>query len=813
MHFIKSFKYFALSIILGLISNCLQAQPNESSIKGYVYNPDNEPAMYSTVMLMNKDTVLVKGAFSQEDGSFLFDRLQPGTYYVQIRNIEFRTYLSNPIVLKQNEKYILDHISLLPANYALDEVVVTAEKALVEVHADKVVFNVSSSINASGNSGLELLAKAPGVVIDLDNNVVLQGKSGVRIFINGRPTRLAGNDLSNFLEGMRSDNIESIEIITNPSSKYDAEGTAGIINIVLKKNVNQGFNGNLISSFSQGDYSRASLGTALNYSADKLIFNANISATEADFPDSFIEIGRQSGFILDKSSISVANRRGYNVSTGLDYTINKQHSVGIDGRAFLSERARVLRSSTGITDSNNLVPTEILMAETLDNTPSGNYMMNMYYKFVPGSSSSLSADVSLGKFSSSTGTEQPNSYFDAGMNHVIRSVNNRYDTDTSIDLWSALLDYEKKFKSLTVSAGAKHSYIRTANELAFYNILGGNPVFDLNRSNEFSYLENVSALYVILSARPTAKIALNAGLRMENTSSLGRLESQVDADDSEVKRNYTNLFPNVSISYDSKKNSVITASVGRRITRPNYQDLNPFESRMSELSTWKGNPFLRPNYINNYQITYAWKRRLIISNTYSETHDFFANLFIIDGEKGNMISPRNLDKATNNGISVSFPYTLFKWWEFASFFNYNYLTYKGSMEGTVIDLKANTYNFRVQNIFRLPAGITAELTYYRGSPWIWGGSVKVEGYQGLNFGIRKDFLNRKLLVQLTGNDIFRGNTDFYYTSNYGGIVTDGVRSFDNQRFGFSLTYNFGNQQAKARRNRSAMDEEMRRISE
>ena len=255
----KPYVNYLILSILTIMSNGLHAQTNETSISGYVYNPDHEPAMYSTVMLMNRDTVLVKGAFSQEDGSFVFDRIAPGEYYIQVRNVEFKTYLSDMISVRQNDQYIMDYIVLSPASIDLGEVVVTADKALLEIHPDKMVYNVSGSVNASGSSGLELLRKAPGVTVDMDNNINLQGKSGVLIYINGRPSRLSGSDLANMLEGMRSDNIESIEIITNPSSKYDAEGTAGIINIIMKKNMNMGFNGNLVSSYSQGIYGRGNL--------------------------------------------------------------------------------------------------------------------------------------------------------------------------------------------------------------------------------------------------------------------------------------------------------------------------------------------------------------------------------------------------------------------------------------------------------------------------------------------------------------------------------------------------------------------------
>lgn len=807
-------RYIFFILILLSVSFYCQAQENKAQIKGFVFDVKNEPAMFATVILMNRDSVFMKGALSTESGSFLLDNISPGRYLVMIRNIGFKNFVTAPIAITKNEIITLDTIHLSPNVNELSQVVITGKKAVIEVQPDKVVYNVAQSANAAGSTGLELLSKSPGIVVDMDKNIILQGKSGVQVYINGRPTRLGGADLANLLESMRSDNVESIEIITNPSSKYDAEGTGGIINIKLKKNMNLGWNGNLIAGFSQGKYDRKSLGTSINYVGDKLSFNTNINVSDDHFQQDVNENTKQNDFVLDKKVNSDNNRKGFNITSGIDYKFNAKHSAGIDGRVFISNSNKILQSSTGIFHATDTIPFEILKAETLDDVVTSNYLMNADYHYVPNSSSSLSTDFSFGKYSNSKATDQPNDYFDAEMENVLRSSNAQYNSDTYITLWSGLLDYEKKFKSFTLSSGTKYSSVRTNNKLVFYNIENAIPVYDSSRSNDFTYTEKVFALYLILSAKPTKKISLNAGLRMENTASLGRLNTEVAVENSEVPRNYTDFFPNLSVSFDDQKNSVVSVSYGKRITRPNYQDLNPFESRSSELNAWKGNPFLKPNYITNYQITYSFKRKLVISNKYSVTKDFFANIFIISGDKGNILSPRNMQKATNNGLSVNYTQQVIKWWEFTAFLMYSYSTYKGDVEGAKIDLESNNLNFRLQNNLKLPADLTMEVTYFISSPWIWGGTVQVDAYTGLNIGLKKYFLDRRFLLQLTGNDIFRGSSDYYYHSNYGGMVVKGVITFDNQRFGINVTYNFGNQQAKSRtKAKSAIDSEMNRISD
>jgi iron complex outermembrane recepter protein len=334
-------------------------------------------------------------------------------------------------------------------------------------------------------------------------------------------------------------------------------------------------------------------------------------------------------------------------------------------------------------------PIEFLFAQTIEKDPSENYMLNFNYRYVPGSTSSISADISFGKYAVNGDTEQPNTYYDQAKDGIIRTVNSRYDTGTSIDILSAMLDYEKKFSFLTFSTGAKYSFIRTDNSLAFLILPTELLFMILPAATTLAYEENVAAFYFMMNATPNQYISLNAGIRMENTSSLGVLDSEIPTLDDRVDRNYNDFFPNIGISYNNQKNSVISASIGRRINRPNYQSLNPFESKMSELQSWKGNPFLQPNYITNYQVSYSWKRRLVISNTYSITRDFFANIFITEGERGSILTPRNMDKVTNNGLSVTYPVQAFEWWQFNTFLNYNHETYNGDLEGTVIDLKAN----------------------------------------------------------------------------------------------------------------------------
>jgi len=795
-----------------LLPGNLQAQQKLSLISGSVLNPDNEPAEYSTIVLTNQDTVFMKGTLSGPEGQFVFDRLGEGTYHVLIRNVEFNTWTSGPITLNGANRTELEPVKLTARINDLEEVVVKGEKAMVEVHSDKMVYNVSASADATGNNALELIGKSPGVVVDMDKNIILQGKSGVQIYINGRPSRISGTDLSNMLESMPSEEIESIELITNPSARYDAEGTAGIINIVMKKNLDAGFNGSLRGNYSAGERERYNAGTSLNFSNGKLNAFSSINLSQNNYFMTDESVKTRELFLLREDSESPTDRQGLNASAGMDYALSNEHSIGIDARVLLGDRMARHTSNTIIEDVNGMLDSERLEARSDADGVSKNINSNLNYSFKPNRSTSFSADISYGTFSFDNYTMQPNSYFSVPGDVLLRSADNEFGTDTEIDIFSAKADFERRMSATTISAGVKYSYINTDNSLTTFDIVNDSPVLNEDQSNDFTYLEKVAAAYAIVNTRFSERISMNAGLRVENTSSLGELLSNNPGPDDIVPRNYTSFFPNVSFSYNDQEKHALSFSFGRRITRPNYQNLNPFEWKTSELSSWRGNPFLEPNYIENYQVSYSLKRKLVISNTFSVTHNYFANVFLTDGEKGDVLGPQNLDDVYNNGLSVSYPLRVTKWWEFSTFLIYNFVSYGGEVQDAVIDLTANIFNFRMQNNLKLPLDIRMQLSAFYSSPWVWGGTVNVEGYYSINLGLRRSFFDDRLMLQASANDLFDTGSNYYYASDYGGIAVDGVINFDGRRFAVSATYNFGNQQIKTRKRKSALDEELQRIS-
>ena len=788
----------------------LLSQDNE--IKGTIKNNEGTAVEFASVTLFLNNTTFVKSAISDAQGTFSMKEVTPGPYTIRIDFLGYETYVSDNFSIKATQTLQLPPIVLKQAENVLNEVVVTKKKQMVEVKADKIIFNVASSPSASGTNGLDLLKAAPGVTLDINNQISLLGKGNVQVYLNGVQSRLSGNDLVTFLQSLTSDTVESIELISNPGAKYEAEGTGGIINIRLKKSVATGFNGNVNTSFTKGEELRYNNNITLNLGTKKLQASLDLTQSYNNNLESFDDFRQQNNSILLLDSKENQIRDGYNIGLGLESQLSSQHYIGINGRGIFNTINNNLNSLTDIFSFPPQTLEEILFSQSLVDGKSNNYLINGFHLWTLKDNSSFTTNLSYGEYDSKSNTQQPNTYFEPDGTTVVSRDDTQFEADTNINLWSAKVDYEKDWKRLSFSAGFKYAQVTTKNSFQFFNITNDLPVFDPTQSNDFNYSENVAALYSNLNFTLSEKWSLNTGLRIENTDSRGQLFSEVETENSDVSRNYTDYFPNIGLSYDDQEKHSLSLSLGRRITRPNYQDLNPFERPVSQLVVWKGNPFLNPNYSMNYQASYAYQQKYILTASYSETNGFFSRIVEITGDESTQIIPRNMEKATNLGLSLSVPLTLTDFWDIQIFANTSLQTFNGDVESTVIDLKAWLWDYRIQNILKLPKNFLIDITFTQRSKWIWRGSVFIEGTEGLSFGIRKDFFNKKLQVRITGVDILRTESDYPYKSDYGGINLDGVYSADNQRFGMGLTYNFGGKKAESKKTKNALDDELERLN-
>ncbi|WP_299116676.1 TonB-dependent receptor [uncultured Winogradskyella sp.] len=781
----------------------------QNSITGKIISEDQQPVPSAIISLLNTETNgFAKGELSDDSGNFQFKNIKNGSYMLLITSLGLKDYKSEVFVLSNSDKNFSDVI-MLEDSAELGEVTIVAEKPMIEVRADKTIFNVAGTINAIGDSGFELLRKAPGIIIDNSDSIIVEGKTGVLFYIDGRPSVLRGSDLVNFLKTLQAADIESIEIITQPSSRYDAEGNAGIINIILKRDKSLGTNGTVASSLTIGDFARTSNSISFNNRNEK----TSIYGTYSNFfgkSTSFINLNRtQNGTNFNARTESVFDSNRNNIRLGFDYYANKKSTFGIIINGNFNNSNSESDSRTPITLGSTNNPSEVLVAGSDSKNRTANLFTNINYRFKDTLGHALNIDLDYGKYDSERENLQPNRYFSEDETQVLSENIVFFDTPIDISIISGQIDYEQNFLKGTLSLGVKYSKVNTENSFDAYDRTNGNNDLDESQSNDFSYDEQISAAYFNYS-RKLDKFNLQFGLRMENTISDGQLESnQVNANN-RVKRNYTNWFPSGGITYQMNQKNSLALIYSKRIQRPNYQSLNPFQYRIDELSFRQGNPFLQPQYTDNIKLSHTYNYRLTTSLSYSFISDFFAQVTEAVGDDQNFIIQRNVANQKIINLGISYPTKFNDWWRV--YFSVN--AYRSIYEATnpdFVSTRRNTLSLYAQNTFKLPKAITFEVSGWYSSPSVWGGTYETQSLGSLNLAFQKKFLDNKLTARLGFNDILF-TSPWRGTTRFGDLFIDGNGGSDSRQVRFSATYNFGrNEIKKARKRKTGIEAEKNRI--
>jgi len=795
-----------IQVIVSLIcSICL----SQSNINGSVVDDNLQSVSGAIISIYNFDkSSFIKAAISEDTGEFLIKNISNGSYILNIESLGFKTYNSSIFQLSNSNKDF-GVIQLQPSSENLDEVVITAEKPMVQVLADKTVFNVQKSISAAGDSGFELLRKAPGVIVDNSDNIVVEGKSGVLFYIDGKPSVLRGEDLTNYLKSIESTNIESIEIITQPSSKYDAEGNAGIINIIFKRDKSLGTNGTLASGLTYGEFARMNNSASFNNRSKKTNFYGTFSNRFGESL-SFINLFRQqNNTIFDARTETVLDNLNNNARFGFDWYASKRSTFGAIFSGNFSDNNSFSDSRTPITPIGNALPDEVLVAESDTENRVTNLYANINYKFKVENDTELNIDVDFGKYSRDRENLQPNRYFNGNETQILSEIINFMITPIDINIFTSKLDYEQPLFKGKLSVGGKFSKVVTDNQFDFFDRINGQDILNIERSNDFEYNENINALYFNYSYKLT-KWSFQFGLRMENTVSDGILTSLQEAQNNRVKRNYTDWFPSGGITHTINQKNSIALNYSRRIQRPNYASLNPFEYKIDELSFSKGNPFLQPQYTDNLKLSHTYNYRLTTSISYSFVKDYFAQITEPVGENQNFLITRNVDNQKVINLGVSYPTSFNKWWNVYISLN----AYRSIFEATNPDflpVSQNTLSFYAQNTFNLPKGFKAEISGWYSSPSIWGGTYQTKSLGALNLAFQKKFFDDKVTARLSFNDVlftspWRGDTEF------GDLRISGNGGGDSRQVRFNLNYRFGNKEVKkARSRKTGLEDEKRRL--
>ncbi|MBX2817968.1 MAG: TonB-dependent receptor [Saprospiraceae bacterium] len=789
---------------------CLSATYAQNSIVGSISDAASEPVSFATIVLNSKaDSTMVKANISDIDGKFEFIGIDAGSYYLQVSYVGYETTNTSTFEY-DGRSYDLGSITLSEAAEQLDEVVVRAAKPLIQLEADKTVFNVQGSINSTGNDALELLRKAPGVMVDNNDNIMLLGKSGVQIYIDDKPSPLAVADLAAYLRTLQASQIEAIEIITNPSAKYDAEGNAGIINIRLIKDKSMGTNGSITLGARQGLNMQYNGTLTLNHREKNYNVYGNYSYFDGDWENTNDFYRAQSGSFFDQAARNLWSNQSHNARVGADFYVSKKSTIGVLAKANLSTFNSSNRSRAEIGSMQTNALESILLARNNAVGDRDNVHFNTNFVHKGDNGSRFNIDLDYARFRNDEDSFQPNTYWTPSEDAVQSAVIYQIISPTDIDIYTAKVDYSTKLFSGKLETGAKTSYVTTDNNFDFYNIIEGNQDLDINRSNRFDYTEQVNAVYANWNRQFGEKWSFQSGLRMEHTHSKGDLQSAQVIDDKLVERDYVDFFPSAGLSFTPSQTHAWRLNYSRRIERPNYQNLNPFEDKLDELTFEKGNPFLNPQYSNSLSLAHTFKQRLTTTLSYSNTKDVFTPVTDALDERAAFLTYINLAEQKNVSLSVAYPFSVAKWWSvYGNVTGYRQSSFS-EFQDKIIDLKVNVLNFYIQNTFTLPKGFKAELTSWYNSPAIWGNWTTSSQYD-ISVGLQKKILRDKGSLKLSFSDLFLTNP-WSGESTFGNFFMTGAGRWDSRQVRLNFKYNFGSKEVKsARQRKTGLEDEERRV--
>ncbi len=782
---------------------------SQHAITGKVLNANQIPAEKAVITLLNYENgSFVKAAIAGETGEFQLNNINNGEYKLLVTAIGSKNYSSKKIHVADANQMV-DVITLNDLSEVLEEVVIQKEKPMVQVLADKTVFNVSKSITSAGDNGFELLRKAPGVMVDNNDNLIVEGKSGVLIYIDDKPTVLRGEDLVNYLKTIQATDIDSVEIITQPSSKYDSEGNAGIINIKFKRDKTLGTNGSLAAGVTIGDYATFNNSVSINNRNKKTSLYGSFSNRLGETTRYMNLYRQQNNTTFDNRTNSNYDLNNNNIRLGFDYFANEKSTLGVILTGNFSDTENISKSRTPITPTGNANPTSVLVAGSESNSTTSNLYGNLNYKLKIDNATSFNVDLDYGKYNQERTNFQPNRYFNGNETEVISESINFMDTPITINILTAKVDYERDILKGKLAVGAKFSTIATDNQFDFFDRINGVDIINTNRTNTFKYDENINAAYINFN-RTVDKFNFQLGLRVEQTNSDGVLNSlQVDQND-KVERSYTDFFPSGGITYQPNRQNSLALTYSKRVQRPNYQSLNPFEYQLDELSFLRGNPFLQPQYTNNIKLSHTYYYKLNTSLSYSFVKDFSAQVTEAVGDDKNFMSPRNVANQKIINLGVSYPTKFNDWWSI--YFTVN--AFKSIYEATNEDFlstEQNTLSLFAQNTLKITKTFNAEVSGWYSSPSIWSGTFETKSIGSLNIAFQKKFLSDKLTAKLGFNDILY-TSSWRGTTQFGDLKINGGGGSDSRQVQFNLAYNFGGNEVKKARNRdTGIEEEKNRL--
>lgn len=804
-----------LSLFFGM-TFCATAQSKNGKINGAVKSNSQKEIQTATITLLRaKDSSSVKFSITGKNGEYELTGIAAGKYIISVTLVGYDKAFSPAFEITETASQInMPVITLTETAKSLSGVTVTSKRPFVEQKIDRMVVNVEASVTNMGSSALEVLEKSPGITVDKDGNISLKGKDGVIVLIDGRETHLGGTDLANYLRSINANQMDQVEIMTNPPARFDASGTSGVINIKLKKTKTVGYNGTANVGYGQGYYPKANEGLNFNYRKNKVNLFTNLSH---NFNKNFnqLEIHRTfrdkdtKDLLADFDQVSRGLRQGNNYSAraGVDYFPSSKTTLGMVVSGFLSDRSSINRNTTNISDQFGNPDKQTQAIGTGDQTWK-NFSTNMNFRRVMDTmNSELTADLDFVTYGSKNQQNLYNYYFTAGGVPTEKGDTLLGNLPQDITIYSGRIDYTKNLKKeMRLEGGLKTSFVRTDNNAIYDSVVYNQIIHDLNRSNHFIYQENINAAYLNFSAPINKKWNIQTGFRVENTNAKG---NQVTTGE-KFNRHYTQLFPTMYLQYKPNQSNSFVLNYGKRIRRPDYQRLNPFINFIDRYTYQQGNPNLKPQFSHNIELSHGYKGIVTTTLNYSRTVDIIQQVLEQNEEKQETyVRQANIAKQRQFGISVNTTIPLTKWWRSNVFMNVFNNKFDGIVNDTVVSVKATTFTLNGSQQFTFAKTWSAEIS----------GFFRTGGVEGVIFGkslgmvaagISKEIMKKKATIRLNVRDIF-WTQRFRGESKYSNIDASFRETNDSRVVNIGFTYRFskGKLNNVRRRASSASDEQNR----
>lgn len=780
----------------------------------------NTPLEYSSVTIQNlKDSSKVYGGLVDEKGNFEITSIRLGAYKLTVSFVGYSDYVIEKLMVIPPDKVEtnLGTIKVTEDTKVLQEVQITGEKSIMTVNAEKKVFNIDKNTMSAGGSATDALKQVPVVEVDQDGNLSMRGSGNLKVFINGRPSGITSNNTKAILDAIPSSQIESIEVINNPSAKYDAEGEVGIINIVLKKNTKTGLNGNFTVGY--GTKYDANTGVTINFRKNNINFSTsyNFRFTESYYKgsgDRYNFYPGQSPFYLNTHDYGTNLNFSNTLNTNLDWYIKEKNTISFsvllsesngkgNGKVntdFLDSLSNYINSYDRYTDSRNL---------------NWNGEINASYRRTfKDNSNDL---VIAGNYAYSDRTGKPINYIqktldenDAEVNMTPqKQTNNTYNTSHS-GFFQA--DYTQPFKKIKskLEFGYRFNMRDYLTELYAdsLNTTTLVTVFDSSISNKYRYQEMIHAGYVIFGGSIKKIANYKAGIRLENTT----IDLTQEVGNQSYKQKYFDYFPSASISFNLKKAHTLSVSYSKRINRPNPEQLNPFGNYSDPYNILTGNPKMKPAYTHAAEITHVknidikpgrkdstFQRSVFFSTTvyYRYAYNVFTRYRTVDSIGRSIVNFDNLNTGQNIGVEFTNKTTLFRWWNFVLSANLFYNKIQGNVPNGEVDATTNSfqYNLRLMNTFNITPKATLQLMVsYRSKIKFLQGEIRPMVFA--NLGFKYDFLkDNRASIAINVSDVF--HSQYFGVSTSGSTFNGNVKRFWESTVGnIVFTYRFGKSEQK-----------------